>query len=240
MRRLFGSAAVVFSLALFAATGLADERGRGNGGGGGGGSVAAHVDGHADGARANVENRANVEADRANVNAARATDRAAVGADRSADRAANRADVNADRATANANRAATRGPNIGREYYLDRTAHLGDRSYDKRGIGALDEARYANSRDNNWRYRRWGNEWWYWLPTGTWDYWRDGRWYPYDYDNYVDVYQQNQPVQAVNYNGPYYEDQNGFYYMNGNRRMYDPQIRRVAGEVGTLPSGAVR
>jgi hypothetical protein len=217
MRRLFGSAAVVFSLALFAATGLADERGRGDGGGGGG-SVAAHVDGHADGARANSENRANVEADRANVNAERAT----------------------DRATATANRAAARGPNIGREYYLDRTAHLGDRSYDKRGIGALDEARYATSRDSNWRYRRWGNEWWYWLPTGTWDYWRDGRWYPYDYDNYVDVYQQNQPIQAANYNGPYYEDQNGFYYLNGNRRVYDPQIRRVAGEVGTLPSGAVR
>jgi hypothetical protein len=117
---------------------------------------------------------------------------------------------------------------------------LGDRGFDRRGIGPLDEARYAGYRDNNWRYRRWGNEWWYWLPTGRWDYYRDGRWNSYDYDSYVDVYQQNQPVQTANYNGPYYEDQNGFYYMDGNRKVYDSQIRRVAGEVGSVPNGSVR
>jgi hypothetical protein len=209
-----------------------------------------HVDGNA-GARANFESRgaerANVQADRAINNTERAADSAAVNADRNAERTINRAEINANRATVNANRAITnanrvitRGPNIGSEAFVDRTAHLGDRNFDRRGIGPLDEARFANARNNNWRYRRWGNEWWYWVPGNYWMYWRDNRWYPYDYDSYVDVYQQNQPVQAANYNGPYYEDQNGFYYMNGNQRVYDPQIRRVGGEVGTLPGNSSR
>ncbi len=218
----------------------------GGGMGGGEAGAAAHVDGEAhaaDGAaaKANVEGgaKANVQADRAINQSERAADRAAVGADRSADRAANRAENNANRATVNADRA-LRGPNISREYWVDRNSHLGDGQFDRRGIGPLDANRYANSRDNNWRYRRWGNEWWYWGRAGNWLYWRDNRWYPYDYDSYTDVYQQNQPVQAANYNGPYYEDQNGFYYMNGNQKVYDPQIHRTAGEVGTLPSAAPR
>jgi len=148
-----------------------------------------------------------------------------------------RANMNMNPARVNAD--VNRGVRINdRNAFIERNAKLGDRDYDRRGIGRLDESRYANYRDNNWRYRRWGDEWWYWLPTGSWDYWRDGRWYPYEANSYVDVYQQNQPV--ANFSGPYYEDQNGFYYMEGNRRVYDPQIRRVAGEVGTLPSAGPR
>jgi hypothetical protein len=78
------------------------------------------------------------------------------------------------------------------------------------------------------------------LPTGSWDYWRDGRWYPYDANNYTYYENEPAPVAAANFNGPYYEDQNGFYYMNGSQRVYDPQVRRVAGEVGTLPGAEAR
>jgi hypothetical protein len=159
--------------------------------------------------------------------------------------AAAKADVDAARGNVDVNRGqvnadVNRSVRINdRNAFVERNAKLGDRNYDRRGIGALEEGRYANNRDNNWRYRRWGDEWWYWLPTGSWDYWRAGRWYPYDVNSYT-YENEPAPVTAANFNGPYYESQNGFYYMDGSRRVYDPQIRRVAGEVGTLPSPAMR
>jgi hypothetical protein len=89
------------------------------------------------------------------------------------------------------------------------------------------------------RYRRWGNEWWYWMPAGYWMFWRNGDWVRYDTDAYTydDNYQQG---NYASFNGPYYEDSNGFYYMQNGRRIYDPQIRRVANEVGDRGGEAPR
>ena len=47
-------------------------------------------------------------------------------------------------------------------------------------------------------------------------YWRNGGWTRYNVDNYV-----------VALSGPYYEDENGFFWLQGDRKVYDPQIRRV-------------
>ncbi len=53
-------------------------------------------------------------------------------------------------------------------------------------------------------------------PGGYWMYYRNGDWSRYNVDNYVDAS-----------NGPYYEDDNGFFWLQGDRKVYDPQIRRV-------------
>jgi hypothetical protein len=219
---------------MFATALRADERGeRGGGGGGGGDGVhvnapAAHVDAgpaHVNTGTAHVDgNAAHVDAGPAHVNAN-----------------GGNANVNVDgRVNANVDQS-VRGPNIGREAYVARNSHLGDQNFDRRGVGALDANRFANARDNNWRYRRWGNEWWYWLPTGSWMYYRDGRWNNYAYDSYVDYNQyQNQPVAGASSNGPYYEDQNGFYYFNGNQKVYDPGIIRQGSSVGAVPGNSPR
>jgi hypothetical protein len=118
------------------------------------------------------------------------------------------------------------GANVGRGAFVNRSEKLGDRDFDKHRIGALDESKYKDRRDNNWRYRHWGEEWWYWVPEGYWMYWHNGRWIRYD-DSYVDSYQNDNP-QNASFHGPYYEDDKGFYYMENGRRVYDPQIRRMA------------
>jgi hypothetical protein len=38
--------------------------------------------------------------------------------------------------------------------------------------------------DNQWRYRRHNNEWWYWTPQSSWVYHRGGRWNRYDSANF--------------------------------------------------------
>jgi hypothetical protein len=225
MRTLCGSMAVIFSLVMLSAVVFADERGgRGGGGvgpaisagGGTGGSVHANVEGnHSESAHVNNNEHVNgnehlnVDGNRENF----------------------KANVNSN--VEHSNRDFVRNNN---NFKVNRNDRLGDNNFDRRGVGRLDASRFANERNDNWRFRRWGNEWWYWLPTGSWAYWRGDRWYPYNYDSYVDYndYQNQAPV-ANNFNGPYYEDQNGFYYLEGNQRVYDPQIRRVGGEVGTLP-----
>jgi len=67
-------------------------------------------------------------------------------------------------------------------------ARLGTSNFDRRGIGRLDESRFAGRTDNNWRYARWGNRWWYWLPIGAWAWWDGDRWVNYDADTYADNY----------------------------------------------------
>jgi hypothetical protein len=99
---------------------------------------------------------------------------------------------------------------------FDSKKNLGDNNFDKNGIGSLDEKKFSNEKDNKWRYSRKGNAWWYWAPGGYWMYWRNGDWSRYNVDNYVDAL-----------SGPYYEDDNGFYSLQGDRKVYDPQIRRV-------------
>jgi hypothetical protein len=116
--------------------------------------------------------------------------------------------------------------NLGRGLSINRGDKLGDRDFDGHRIGALDESKYKDRKDNDWRYRHWGNEWWYWVPGGYWMYWRNGDWTRYDDSNYVDY--ENGTSQNASFNGPYYEDQNGFYYLQNGRRVYDPQIRRIA------------
>jgi len=109
---------------------------------------------------------------------------------------------------------------------INRGDKLGDRDFDGHRVGALDESKYKDRKDNDWRYRHWGNEWWYWVPGGYWMYWRNGDWTRYDDGNYVNYENGNQP--NASFNGPHYEDQNVFYYLQNGRRVYDPQIRRIA------------
>jgi hypothetical protein len=121
-------------------------------------------------------------------------------------------------------------------------ARLGTSNFDRRGIGRLDESRFAGRTDNNWRYARWGDRWWYWLPIGAWAWWNGDRWVNYDYDTYADGsygyadngYVAPQQTVARSSSGPYYEDQGGFFYYKGNQKIYDPNIQRVA-DVGREP-----
>ena len=117
---------------------------------------------------------------------------------------------------------------------------LGDRDFDRHGIGALDDGRYRGRNDNRWRYSKWHNQWWYWMPAGYWMVWDSGRWNRYNEGSYVDNYYNNQQPLASNASGPYYEDQNGFFYYEGNRKIYDAQIHRIANSVGRAesPDGA--
>ncbi len=147
------------------------------------------------------------------------------------------AEVNIDRRGANVD------SNRGRDFDRDRNrnssnrSRIGDRDWDRWGIGVLDANRYRNYSGNDWRYRRSGNEWFYWMPAGYWMFYRDGRWDRYNPDTYTvynNTYNNGNAVQNANFNGPYYEDQNGFYYMQGGRRIYDPQIQRVAGVGGQV------
>jgi hypothetical protein len=110
---------------------------------------------------------------------------------------------------------------------------MGDSNWDKNGIGSMDESKHKDDKDNKWRYQHMGKDWWYWMPGGYWDYYRYGRWNRYNVDTYVDMSPAPSNGSA---NGPYYEDQNGFYYLNGNRKVYDPQIQRVASPGGSGPT----
>jgi hypothetical protein len=40
-------------------------------------------------------------------------------------------------------------------------------------------------RQDRWRYTHHNGEWWYWLPTSHWVYWRDNRWNAYDAKTYT-------------------------------------------------------
>jgi len=117
---------------------------------------------------------------------------------------------------------------------LTKRGHMGDSDFDRFGIGRLDDNRYRNQSGNQWRYKRYGSDWFYWTPSGYWMYYGNNRWNRYDPDSYATYYYGDSgyvPQQAAvpaNFNGPYYEDSNGFYYMNGNQRVYDPSIRRGA------------
>jgi len=114
---------------------------------------------------------------------------------------------------------------------LSKRGRIGDGDWDKFGIGRLDDSRYKNQSGNQWRYKRYGNDWFYWAPAGYWMYYGNNHWNRYDPDSYATYYYGNGyvPQQQVpaNFNGPYFEDSNGFYYMNGNQRVYDQSIRRA-------------
>jgi hypothetical protein len=207
--------------ALAVGVALGEPRGRDGGGMGGGnnaGNVARGVD-HGD---ANVGRTVDGAGDGrgANVNVDRN------GANVQIDRGRDGANANVDRGRV--------GVDADRNRNVDR-ARLGDREFDRHNIGALDDSRFRGRNDNRWRYSRWHNQWWYWMPAGYWMVWNNDRWNRYDANTYVDNYSNQQPI-ASNASGPYYEDQNGFYYFEGNRKIYDPQIRRVANSVGRAES----
>ncbi len=115
---------------------------------------------------------------------------------------------------------------------FDDHASLGHHGFDEHGIGRLDEREFRDRHDNNWRYAHWHNQVWYWLPTGSWTYWNGTTWIPYNAATYVDSYVVQpyavQPQLAVAGAGPYYEDQGGFYTMQGGQKVYDPSIQRVS------------
>jgi hypothetical protein len=179
-------------------------------------------------------------------NAQRSVDNAPHNADGNTERAVDRADNNKsdnyksdnnpdrNRVAANADRNKVNAE-VDRNRRNDR-ANLGDRDFDRHGIGALDDSRFRDRNDNRWRFSKWRNQWWYWMPAGYWMTWNGDRWNRYDEGSYVDNYNNNDQQQASNFSGPYYEDQNGFYYLDGNRRVYDQQIRRVGNSLGSTQS----
>jgi len=122
---------------------------------------------------------------------------------------------------------------------LTHRSRIGDSDWDRFGIGRLDNNRYRNYSGNQWRYQRYGSDWFYWMPAGYWMFYGNGRWNRYDADSYSAYYYGDtnvQPQQAVqaNFNGPFYEDSSGFYYLNGSQRVYDPSIQRVAISNGAI------
>jgi hypothetical protein len=131
-------------------------------------------------------------------------------------------------------------------------ARIGDRDFDRFGVGRLDDNQFRNRADNRWRYARYNNQWWYWLPAGYWMFWHGDRWNRYDANTYANyyydgggTYQQDVQTPAdtdvAKASGPYYEDDRGFYYFDSQgRRVYDPQIRRVAESVGQATGGAIQ
>jgi hypothetical protein len=223
MRNFLIALGMAACLGMCADVAFGAPRGREGGGGGGrdggnvGGAVSEAVDGtHADGG-------ANLHAGPANINAGPGGAKVDVGGTRGG------AKVDTDRGRDGNNMDANRNRNS------SKNVRIGDRDFDKYGIGALDAERHRRNgdRDNQWRYNRLGNDWFYWMPAGYWMYYRDGRWDRYNVDTYT-VYDNGSAVQNANFNGPYYEDSNGFYYMQGGRRVYDPQIHRVAGVDGPI------
>jgi hypothetical protein len=205
MKVLIASLAVVLSLALCSATARA-AGGNDKGDKGNGGNAIGNVLGSQNQGGNSSDHSSNSDSDRKNSK------------------------PNSDSKTSNKDKGS-----MGRENFVDRKNNLGDGGFDKHRIGTLDEKKYADRKDNYWRYRHWGNEWWYWLPESHWSYWRDGRWNHYDANTYVEA----SPTavdsgSSSSASGPYYEDQNGFYTLQGNRKVYDPQIRREA----SPPAGA--
>jgi hypothetical protein len=212
MRMLFYLIGFAMCTTLAVGVAFGEPRGR-DGGGIGGGSNAGNV----------VRG-----ADRGDGNIGRTIDGAADGRGANVNVDRNGANMQVERGRDGAN------VNVDRNRNVDR-ARLGDREFDRHNIGALDDSRFRGRNDNRWRYSRWHNQWWYWMPAGYWMVWNNDRWNRYDADAYVDNYSDQQPL-ASNASGPYYEDRNGFYYFEGNRKIYDPQIRRVANSVGRAES----
>ena len=48
-----------------------------------------------------------------------------------------------------------------------------------------DHGSEAGPTPRSWRYTFHNGEWWYWLPTSRWVYWRDNRWNAYDPKTYA-------------------------------------------------------
>ena len=42
-----------------------------------------------------------------------------------------------------------------------------------------------NQQSDKWRFNFYNGEWWYWLPTNRWVYWRDNRWNAYTPSTYT-------------------------------------------------------
>jgi hypothetical protein len=210
MRLLVSAIALSASLALVAGSVWAADNAKGPGSGNVGGNVGVQAGGGGAKVNANVGGGDRGRGADINVDAGRGGANIEANVDRG-----NRTDRR--ESVVDRNRSNTR----------DR-GKIGDNNWDRWGVGRLDDSRFRNNAGNDWRYRRWGNEWWYWMPAGYWMYWRNGDWTRYDADSYSYGDQGN----YASFSGPYYEDSNGFYYLQNDRRIYDPQIRRVGNEVG--------
>ena len=46
----------------------------------------------------------------------------------------------------------------------------------------------AKQGDQQWRFTYHNGEWWYWLPTNQWVYWRNNRWNDYDPQTFIYPY----------------------------------------------------
>ena len=121
------------------------------------------------------------------------------------------------------------GPTINFGGVQHEHGHMGDRSYDRNGIGFLDESRYHDSHDDHWRYHNYNGSWFYWTPNRNWVYWSGGTWVVYDPNTYVTpTFAGPAPAAAIvsPVAGPYYEDGDGFYSLQGGVKVYDPSILR--------------
>jgi len=65
----------------------------------------------------------------------------------------------------------------------------------------------GNSPENQWRYRNWNGEWWYWMPGNYWMFYRGNQWNRYDESTF------QRPAQIVQSPSTYYynDDGRGYY-----------------------------
>ncbi len=226
MRRVI-TAVMMVACVAWCASANADERGPGGGrggggvnigvGGGGDGGVNAHVGGNAG---ANVQHgNANAQQGSSVKVQANKPEVPNVQGNANADVKANAPKEGMQGAKADL------GANVGERGRRGHPENLTDR--DRESFRDSDDRSFRGvARENRWRYRRYGGDWWYWTPGGYWMFYRDGNWSRYNDDGTYQTY--SEPTEATNaFNGPYYEDSNGFYYFDNGRRVYDSQIKRV-------------
>lgn len=220
------SAVLIVACVAWCASVNADERGPGGGGRGGanvgvggGGGVNAHLDGNA------------------GVNVQHGNTEAQAHQDGGVKVQANKPELPSVQGNANTNANAAKEGMQGAKADVGVNANVGDRGRrghpenlsdrDRESFRDFDNrALRGVAREDRWRYRQYGGNWWYWLPAGYWMYYRDGNWSRYNDGGTYEAY--SEPTQAANgFHGPYYEDSNGFYYFDQGRRVYDSHIRRV-------------
>ena len=102
---------------------------------------------------------------------------------------------------------------------------IGDRDFDRNGIGRPDEDRHRGDHDDHWRYHHVGNDLFYW--NNGWRYYRNGQWIVYDPEVYVAPSLSFAPAVQAIYPGPWYYDSAGFYFISAGRKIYDQRVQLV-------------
>ena len=92
---------------------------------------------------------------------------------------------------------------------------------------------------DRWRFARYNNEWWYWMPGNYWMFYRDNNWNRYDADSFQPYFPNSRYTTAYrgipDENSGVYIDEYGRQY----RRDYSPLRRALRGAEEALGAGRV-